>query len=214
MADNYLESRYEAVFGKGPKVPSVKQRPSLDTLLAKNRSVRGYNKDYVVHELQLRTMVSVNSRIPSAMNQQALRFHLVTKGPEADIVNANIRLGAALPELNLPFPGTEPEAFIIVASEKEENSMLDIDLGISLQSMLLKAVEMGLNGIIVKNFNPAKLAEELGMPEGMKPLCVLAVGKSIETIRTVEAEPGASLKYYREEGIHYVPKIKPEDLIF
>lgn len=214
MADNYLESRYEAVFGKGPKAPSHKQRPSLDTLLAKNRSVRGYNKDYVVHELQLRTMVSVNSRIPSAMNQQALRFHLVTKGPEADIVNANIKLGAALPQLNLPFPGTEPEAFIIVASEKEESSFLDIDLGISLQSMLLKAVEMGLNGIIVKNFNPSKLAEELGMPEGMKPLCVLAVGKSIEKIETVEAKPGESLKYYRENGTHYVPKIKPEDLIF
>ena len=148
------------------------------------------------------------------MNQQALRFHLVTKGPEADIVNANIKLGAALPELKLPFPGTEPEAFIIVASEKEENPMLDIDLGISLQSMLLKAVEMGLNGIIVKNFNPSKLAGELGMPEGMRPLCVLAVGKSCETIQTVEVEAGASLKYYREEGVHYVPKIKPEDLLF
>lgn len=214
MADNYLESRYEEVFGKGPKAPSHKQRPSLDTLLSKNRSVRGYNKEYVVHELQLRTMVAVNAKVPSAMNQQALRFHLVTKGPEADIVNRNIKLGAALPELNLPFPGTEPEAFIIVASEKEENPMLDIDLGISLQSMLLKAVEMGLGGVIVRNFNPGKLATELGMPEGMKPLCILAVGKSIEKIETVPVDKGSSLKYYRENGTHYVPKIKPEDLIF
>ena len=214
MADNYLESRYEAVFGKGPKAPSHRQRPSLDTLLSKNRSVRGYNKDYVVHELQLRTMVAVNPKVPSAMNQQALRFHIVTKGPEADIVNRNIKLGAALPELNLPFPSTEPEAFIIVASEKEESSFLDIDLGISLQSMLLKAVEMGLNGIIIKNFNPSKLAMELGMPQEMKPLCILAVGKSIEKIETVEARPGESLKYYRENGVHYVPKIKADDLLF
>lgn len=214
MADNYLESRYEAVFGKGPKTPSVPKRPSLDTLLARNRSVRGFKKDYVVHEIQLRSIVSVNPKLPSGMNQQALRFRLITKGPEADIVNGNIRLGGALPELHLPFPGTEPEAFIIIASEKEETNILNIDLGISVQSMMLKATEMGLNGVIVKNFNPERLASELKMPQGMKPLCVLAIGKSAEEVRIVEVGKDDSLKYYREDGIHYVPKIKIDDLLF
>lgn len=214
MADNYLESRYEEVFGKGPKASKVQKRPGLDTLLLRNRSVRGYSRDYAVHMLQLRTIVSVNTRIPSAMNQQALRFHLIAQGEEAAIVNRSIKLGAALPELNLPFPGTEPEAFIIAASEKEENPLLDIDLGISLQSMLLKAVEMGLNGIIVRNFNPEALASGLKMPQGMKPLCVLAIGKSIEKIELDEVGKGDSLKYYREGGVHHVPKIKADDLLF
>ncbi len=214
MADNYLEKRYDEVFGKGQKTAKVQKRPSLDSLLLKNRSVRGFSSDYLVHPLQLKSIVSVNTKIPSGMNQQALRFHLIAQGPEAEIVNRNIKLGAALPELNLPFPGTEPNAFIIVASEKEESPILDIDLGISLQSMLLKATEMGLNGVIVRSFSPKKLAEELGMPERMKPLCVVAIGKSIEKIELVEVSEGDSLKYYREGGVHHVPKIKADDLIF
>lgn len=214
MADNYLEKRFEEVFGKGPKSPKTPQRPSLDTLLLRNRSIRGFKKEHIVHPRQMRVIVDVNAKIPSGMNQQALRFRIITKGPEADEVNRHIKMGAALPELNLPFPGTEPEAFIIVASEKPESPILDIDLGISLQSMLLKAVELGLNGLIIRNFDKEGLSKGLGLPEAMVPLCVLAIGKSAETVKLVEASEGDSLKYYREEGIHYVPKIKVDDLLF
>ena len=48
MADNYLEKRYEEVFGRGAK-PKAPARPSLDRLLALDRSYRGYDKSYVVH---------------------------------------------------------------------------------------------------------------------------------------------------------------------
>ena len=47
MADGYLESRYDEVFGaKGKKV--VVKRISIDSLLERNRSYRGFRKDYVV----------------------------------------------------------------------------------------------------------------------------------------------------------------------
>ena len=47
MADGYLEKRYEEVFGKGAKKTAVKHT-SIETLMEKNRSYRGYQKDYVV----------------------------------------------------------------------------------------------------------------------------------------------------------------------
>ena len=75
--------------------------------------------------------------------------------------------------------------------------------------MLLKATEMGLQGVIICNFNPAEVKEALGLP--MDPLCMIAVGRGIEKIEIVDA--GESLDYYRRDGIHYVPKLKPEDLI-
>ena len=40
-----------------------------------------------------------------------------------------------------------------------------------------------------------------------------AVGKSAEKIELVEIKEGESLKYYRENGVHYVPKLRVEDII-
>ena len=209
MADNYLEKRYEEVFGKGAK-PKAPARPSLDRLLTLDRSFRGYDKSYVVHRRQLDTLIAVNPKVASSINMQRLRFRPVVKGPEADLVNQYIRMGRGLPELHLPFPGTEPEAFIVVCSTVPENPGIDIDLGISLQSMLLKAVEMGLGGLIIRNFDREPVREALGLP--FEPVAVLAVGKPAERIELVPVHEGDDLAYYRRDGIHYVPKLTPEDI--
>ena len=211
MADNYLEKRYEEVFGRdGAGRKSAPHRPSLDTLLLRNRSFRGYDKDYVVHRRQLDAMIAVNPKVASSINLQRLRFRPVVKGPEADAVGRHIRMGRGLPELHLPFPGTEPEAFIVVCSTVPENPGIDIDLGISLQSMLLKAVEMGLGGLIIRNFDREPVREALGLP--FDPVAVLAVGKPAERIELVPVHEGDNLGYYREDGVHYVPKLTAEDL--
>lgn len=222
MADNYLEKRYEEVFGSGAARKVMPSRPALDTLLHKNRSYRGYKQDYAVHRLQLEAMVGVNPLLPSARNEQALRFRLVTKDdplPDdagsavtaSQFIQQHIRLGGALPELHLPLPGTAPEAFIVVCSTLPEGKNVHIDLGISLQSMLLKAVEMGLNGIIIGSFDKEAIKQALKLP--CDPIEILAVGKGAENIKLVEVAENDSLKYYREDGVHYVPKIRAADLI-
>jgi len=212
MADNYLESKMEELQRAGQQKTGVKRAPrSLDTLLGQNRSYRGYDKKVVVTHDTLGKIVAVNSKIPSARNQQVLRFKLVTRDSGADKVLENIKLGGALPELHLPFPGTEPEAFIIICSTVAESKLVDIDLGISAQSMLLRAVEMGLNGIIIGAFNKAAIVKEFQLE--LEPLLILAIGKGAENIRLKPISEGESQKYYREEGIQYVPKLQLEDLI-
>ena len=210
MADNYLEKRYEEVFGRDAGHRKVPGRPGLDTLLLHNRSFRGYDKSYVVHRRQLEAMIAVNPKVASSINLQRLRFRPVVQGPEADLVNTHIRMGRGLPELHLPFPGTEPEAFIVVCSTVPENPGIDIDLGISLQSMLLKAVEMGLGGLMIRNFDREPIREGLGLP--FEPLCVVAVGKPAEQIELVPVHQGDDLGYYRRDGVHFVPKLTAEDL--
>lgn len=210
MADNYLEKRYEETLGsQRPKVKRIGH--TVDELLTKNRSTRGYKKAYVVSRAELERIASVCTRIPSARNQQVLRMKLVTRDSGADKVLPLVKMGAALPELHLPFPGTEPEAFIIVCSTIEENPMVDIDLGIAAQSMLLKAVEMGLNGLIIAAFNRTKLQEALALP--CQPLLVIAIGKGDEKAELVPIAEDESHAYYRKEGVHYVPKVRLADLL-
>lgn len=210
MADNYLEKRYEETLGSG-KTRVKKIGHTVDELLTKNRSTRGYKKAYKVSRHELERIAGVCTRIPSARNQQVLRMRLVTHDSGADLVLPLIKMGAALPELHLPFPGTEPEAFIVVCSTAAENPMVDIDLGIAAQSMLLKAVEMGLNGLIIAAFNRVKLQEALDLP--YPPLLVIAIGKGDEHIELTPIAESENHAYYREGNIHYVPKVKLEHLI-
>lgn len=210
MADNYLEKRYDACFGAGrTKVRRVGL--TFDQLLLRNRSTRGYLKDYVVSRDELERIAAVCSRIPSACNQQVLRLRLVTRDSGADRVLPLVKMGAALPELHLPLPGTEPEAFIVVCAAGEETKLVDMDLGIAAQSMLLKAASMGLSGLVIGAFNKAALRSALDLP--LDPLLVLAIGKGIEKIELVPSAVSDPRAYYRRDGVHYVPKLQLSDLL-
>ena len=208
MADNYLENKFEAFRNKpAARKPAV----SLATLLRRNRSYRGYDKSCVVTQAQLRRIAEVCTKVPSGRNQQVLRLKLLTAGNGAEQMQGLYKLGAALPELHLPFPGTEPEAFILLCSTVAPDKWVYMDVGIAAQSMLLKAAEMGLGGICIGAFNKETLTEVFDLP--CEPVLVLAVGKPAETVELVPVRAGESLKYYRGNGVHYVPKIVADDLI-
>ena len=197
MADNYIENKFDEYRSK-QKVVYKSAGQSLDALLKKNRSYRRYDPAYKVPETVLEKMVAVNALLPSAKNQQALRFKLITEGNGDDIV--------------LPFPGTEPKAFIIVCTTVPESKMLHVDVGIAVQSMLLKATELGYNGLIIGAFNAKKIEEAFALP--YPPVLILAVGKGHEKIELTEISATESHAYYRNEnGTHYVPKVRWQELI-
>jgi len=205
MADNYIEKREAELQEQRPKVKRVNK--SIDTLLRQNRSYRGYGPEPVTEE-QLRTIVGVYRYVPSGMNAQPLRFRLVA-GEDAQKVHPLVKLGAALPQEHLPHPGEEPRAYIVICADRPENRVVDMDLGIAGQSMLLKATDMGLNGIFILNFNADALQQALGLP--LRPLAVIGLGKGTERIFIVDRQD--SLSYYRQDGIHYVPKLSLEDVL-
>ena len=189
---------------------SSAKKNGLASLLIKNRSTRGYDASYIVRADQLRRIVAVNTKLASARNRQPLRFRLVT-ADEAHKVLPFIRMGAGLKELHLPIQGTEPNAFIVVCSTIEPRNSTFVDLGISVQSMLLQAVEMGLNGLCIMDFDGDKLVDSLQLP--YKPMLVIAIGKGAEDIKLVDIKEDDDHSYYRKDGVHYVPKVVVEDLI-
>ena len=207
MADNYLEKKMEDYRASQP---TKRRTATLRRLLQHNRSYRGYDNSFVVRQDQLRRIIEVATLCPSARNQQVLRFRPVLKD-ESDKVLSHIRLGGALPELHLPFPGSEPNAFVVICSTVEESKYVDMDLGIVAQSMLLQATEIGLGGICIGAFDHEPIKEALNL--AYEPLLVLAIGRPKESIELVECHEGDSLTYYRNKDIHYVPKLSLDDLI-
>lgn len=219
MADNYLEKKMEEHKAlpdrksfKAAKKSRAEGALPLDSLLLRNRSCRGYDSNYIVSKEELLKIVEVNTKIASARNQQVLRFRLVY-GTEAKEVTKAIKLGGALPELNLPLPGTEPNAYIIICTEEPKGKWVDIDLGISAQSMLLKAVDLGLNGICIAAFNKEKISALVNSGREMEPLLILAIGKSIERFQLLPIGQEDEHNYFRKNGVHFVPKVRIEDLL-
>lgn len=219
MADNYLEKKMEEHKAlpdrksfKAAKKSRAEGSLPLDSLLLRNRSCRGYDSNYIVSKEELLKIVEVNTKIASARNQQVLRFRLVY-GTEAQEVTKVIKLGGALPELNLPLPGTEPNAYIIICTQEPKGKWVDIDLGISAQSMLLKAVDLGLNGICIAAFNKEKICALVNGGREMEPLLILAIGKSIERFQLLPIGEEDEHNYFRKNGVHFVPKVRIEDLL-
>ena len=219
MADNYLEKKMEEHKAlpdrksfKAAKKSRAEGALPLDSLLLRNRSCRGYDSNYIVSKEELLKIVEVNTKIASARNQQVLRFRLVY-GTEAKEVTKAIKLGGALPELNLPLPGTEPNAYIIICTQEPKGKWVDIDLGISAQSMLLKAVDLGLNGICIAAFNKEKICALVNSGRQMEPLLILAIGKSIERFQLLPIGQEDEHNYFRKNGVHFVPKVRIEDLL-
>ena len=204
MADNYIEKRMQELSSGCAR--KIANRPSLEALMSYNRSTRKYDTSYQVHELQLRSIVSVNSRIASTRNQQVLRFHLVLRD-RASLVMPYVRMAGSTPE-----PGFEPDAFIIICTSCPDARHYEFDEGIAAQSMLLKAAELKLNGLIIKSFDADKVQEALGME--LVPTTVIAIGRSAEKISIEQVGADAeSLRIRVEDGVRKVPKIRWEDLI-
>ncbi len=210
MADNYLGRKMEEYRARAAAPAAPRPQATLRRLLAKNRSYRGYDPRFHVREDQLRSIIEVNTLTPSARNEQVLRFRPVLEDEAAKVL-PHIRLGAALAELHLPLPGTEPRAFIIICSTVPETRHVSIDLGISVQSMLLRATEMGLNGLCIGAFDRRAIREAFRLP--WEPVLLLSVGKGAERIELVPAEEGDNLNYYRRDGVHYVPKLTLGELL-
>lgn len=89
------------------------------------------------------------------------------------------------------------------------------DEGLHLEALGLMAVESGFGACIFLSFDPKGIATMLDLPEHLMPISLVAIGKPIEQVEVRDVDAEVNIRYYRdEEGRHYVPKRKREELIY
>ena len=186
-------------------------------LVRKNRSYRGYNENRPVTREELRKLVECARLCPSSVNAQPLKYRLVWQKEEVARLQEKTNWAKALTNITLPHPGMCPTAFIVICQDTGIDASLQRfqkDVGIVAQTMLLAAVEMGLGGCMIGNFNAGEVRQVLTLPETMAPLLVVAIGEPAETVVLTEVGPDGSVQYYRDENdVHYVPKRSLEDML-
>lgn len=186
------------------------------TLVAKNRSYRGFDESVPLAREQLVKLVEYARLCPSSINFQPLKYFLSCDAQTNARIQPLTGWARRLPEKKLPYPGRRPTAFIVICHDREISPNPERffkDVGIVAQTMLLGAVDMGLGGIMIGNFAPDAVRAALGLRETLEPVLILALGKPDETVVLEDAQNG-EIGYYRDENdVHHVPKRPLNELI-
>ena len=185
MADNYLEKKMEefkAMPGKGVASRSFKGNATLSKLVEKNIQYKEFNNKIIVRESHLNELAAF------AKNYENFECKICLEQGEIEkIVNSIKNFNPNL--LNFNSEDTLPKAFIILG--KIVNSGIInansgiisedfVNSGIILQTILLRATEMGLNGTYTVLENNAALAQEMSLD--FYPIAVVAIGKGAKAI--------------------------------
>ena len=187
-------------------------------LVEKNRSYRGYDESVRVSKDDLLEFVDLTRYVASSVNMQPLKYYICYEKEKVDALQKLTKWARALPELDLPYPGMRPTAFIVICQDTSINSNLNRflrDIGAVAQTMLLAAVERGFGGCMIGNFDKGDVKSLLGLDENLEPNLIVAFGKPDEEIVITDIKEDGDTNYYRDATgrVHYVPKRSLEEIV-
>ena len=189
---------------------------TLQQLITASRSYRSFDRSAELSREQLTAFVECARRAPSSRNLQVLKFRLVTDPEECAALLPHTHWAALLQDIQLPPAGHEPTAYIVICADTRlaaDPAPFQRDVGICAQTILLAATEAGFGGCMIGSFSPDGARDVLKLPEFLLPELILALGKPDETVRLTLPAPDGSVAYYRENGVHMVPKRPLDELI-
>jgi nitroreductase len=183
-------------------------------LVRKNRSYRRFDESVTVGPDVLRTLIDLARRTPSGMNRQPLKYIYSCSSEVNDRIFATLSWAGSLKDWPGPKEGERPAAYIVILLDKTISQTPPQDVGISAQTILFGAVEIGLGGCMLGAINKPALRGALQIAEEFEIALVIAIGEPIETIVLEDAEPGGDITYYRDpDGTHHVPKRTMAELV-
>ena len=175
---------------------------TFDEILKRRRSVRSYDSRPVKEE-DIKAICEAARLAPSAHNSQTWRFVAVT---ERNLIE-KICDEAMRPVIRNTWMKTAP--LLIVGCSKLDfmtNKVgsfvtgieyYQIDLGIAMEHIVLKATDLGLGTCWIGWFNEKKVKEILEIPKKIKVLALLTVGypKTATIIREKKRKPLEEILY-------------------
>ncbi len=188
----------------------------IKELIQQSRSFRSFDPKYPISHEVLAELVECVRYVPSSRNLQALKFRLVTDEAECKALLPLTRWAGLLRDMEIPPKGHAPTAYVVICvdtSLTENITPFLKDVGICAQSILLCASEAGFGGCMIGSFHAEEVGKLLSLPSHLSPQLILGMGKPDETVVLTDVKSDGSVAYYRENGVHFVPKRPLEDLI-
>lgn len=184
-----------------------------DTLhtIKNRRSIRSFTDEQIKEE-ELQAVLDAGVYAPSASNQQAWHFTVIQNKDLLTWLNReakeiaktfddeHIRLMANNEKLNIFYNAPT----VILVSGKEDAMVIESDCAAANQNMLLAAESIGLGScwvnLVLFLFHHPKAKEyikELGIPDGYKPYCSVALGYKKSKTANAPARKPNRINYIR-----------------
>lgn len=185
---------------------------TLHDLIASRRSIRQFGPRPVGRDI-LERIVDAGRLAPSASNLQPLEFVVVDGEAERRQVFGFVRWAGYIAPAGNPLPGREPTAYIVpVVNLAIRRSGFELDLGAAVENMILAAWSEGVGSCWIGALDVKGVAGVIGLPEGYRLTCLLALGYPAE--RPVVEVLSGSAKYWKDDGgVLHVPKRKLADVL-
>ena len=186
-------------------------------LVVKNRSYRKFMETPRITREQMASYVDTARFAPASVNIQPLKYRLVSDPAECAALFPLTGWARMLPDFPGPAEGHRPTGYVLICCDTQlaENvARFNRDIGIAAQTIMLAAVADGFGGCMIGNFSPEKVAALLRLDARYVPCLILALGVPGEEIILEDAQPGGSVKYYRDEqDVHHVPKRTLDEIL-
>jgi nitroreductase len=193
---------------------SEKEISMIKEMIIRNRSYRRFFQDHPVTIETLQELVNLARMSASSRNLQPLKYLLSADPVKNALIFRHLAWAGYLKDWDGPKEGERPSAYIVMLGDTEISNSFAVDTGITSQSILLGATEMGLGGCIIFSVQRQALQAELNIPSRYELVCVLAIGKPNEKSVIVPLRSPGDIKYWRDaDSVHYVPKRALEEII-
>lgn len=149
------------------------------TLARERYSCRSYSSQ-IPKQSALDYVLECARLSPSACNRQPWRLMIISPDDEAGrnaVISSYSREWIASAPLYIIVLGSPAEGWV---RPFDNHSHIDVDCAIITEHLCLAAAEQGLGTCWVCNFDPAKLHEGLGLPEGLVPVVIMPIGYPAE----------------------------------
>ncbi|MDE5420688.1 nitroreductase family protein [Ancylomarina sp. DW003] len=185
----------------------------LRELVLKNRSYRRFYQNERISKAKLIQWIDLARLGASGRNAQSLKYAVINEPDLCDQIFENLAWAGYLSDWNGPIEGERPAAYVIMLNDEKLSRNYFCDDGIAVQNLLLGAVEDEFGGCILRAFKEKEIREILKISKDYSIIQVVALGKPKEEI-VIEEMKNEDIKYWRDEnGVHYVPKRKLDDII-
>ncbi len=166
---------------------------AIEAILTR-RSIRAYTAG-AVDPAHVEVILRAGMAAPSAGNQQPWRFVVTTSREVLDAMASCTPYGSMLQRA--------PLAFTVCADTRDlkHPQMWEQDCSAAVENMLLAIHALGLGGVWLgfwpKQERVAPLKGVLGLPEGIEPLAVIAVGHPAEVKPPADRFDPKKVRYER-----------------
>jgi len=190
----------------------------INEFIRKDRTFRRFDENYFIDSSFLKNIINDLRFCHSARNQQALVFKIITDKFTNEKIFPLLKWAGYLTNWDGPQQGEHPTAYILIGIHTQRANLQDkwifTDIGIALEALSLILAENQLGNCIIAAFDKHKLEKIIEVPNYIDIQLVIAIGKPIETVETIDIEQNDSIKYFRKGDIHVVPKRKLDDILF